>query len=64
MDLDLHAPETSFDLVAARGEEPTDEFYARLTVPPPQMVSGFASFMRKSCGYDQKERKWFHGTKR
>jgi hemoglobin-like flavoprotein len=30
MDLDLQALETSFDLIAPRGEELIDEFYARL----------------------------------
>jgi hypothetical protein len=64
MDLDLHALETRSDLVAPRGAELMDEFYARLTFPPRQMVSGLTSFTRKSCVYDQKERKRFHGTKR
>ena len=64
MDLDLHAPETSFDLVAPCGEQLIDEFYARLAVPPPQIVSGFTSFTRQFCGYDHKERKRSNGTKR
>ena len=42
MDLDLHALETSFDLVAPRGEELIDEFYARLFQTAPAVMPLFA----------------------
>ena len=42
MELDLHALETSFDLVAPRGEELIDEFYARLFQTAPAVVPLFA----------------------
>ena len=35
MSLDLEALETSFDLVAPRGDELMDEFYARLFMAAP-----------------------------
>ena len=35
MSLDLEALETSFDLVAPRGDELMDEFYARLFAAAP-----------------------------
>jgi hemoglobin-like flavoprotein len=41
MDLDLHALETSFDLVAPRGEELIDEFYARLFEIAPAVMPLF-----------------------
>ncbi|MGN6168144.1 MAG: globin family protein [Solirubrobacteraceae bacterium] len=37
MDLDLHALETSFDLIAPRGDELIDEFYARLFQAAPSV---------------------------
>ena len=43
MDLDLHALETSFDLVAPRGEELMDEFYARLFEAAPAVMPLFAA---------------------
>ncbi len=36
--MDLHAPETSFDLVAPRGEELIDEFYVRLFEAAPAVM--------------------------
>ena len=42
MDLDLDALETSFDLVAPRGDELMDEFYARLFDAAPAVISLFA----------------------
>jgi hemoglobin-like flavoprotein len=42
MDLDLHALKTSFDLVAPRGEELMDEFYARLFATAPAVLPLFA----------------------
>lgn len=42
MDLDLHALETSFDLVAPRGEDLIDEFYARLFETAPEVTPLFA----------------------
>jgi hemoglobin-like flavoprotein len=42
MDLELHALETSFDLVAPRGDELMDEFYARLFEQAPAVVPLFA----------------------
>jgi hemoglobin-like flavoprotein len=41
MDLDLYALETSFDLVAPRGEELMDEFYARLFETAPAVMPLF-----------------------
>ena len=41
MDLDVHALETSFDLVAPRGEELIDEFYARLFEAAPAVMPLF-----------------------
>jgi hemoglobin-like flavoprotein len=43
MDLDLDALTTSFDIVAARGEELMDEFYARLFHAAPGVRPLFAS---------------------
>ena len=43
MDLDLHALETSFDLIAPRGEELMDEFYARLFEAAPAVMPLFAA---------------------
>ena len=43
MDLDLHALETSFDLVAPHGEELMDEFYARLFDAAPAVKPLFAA---------------------
>jgi methyl-accepting chemotaxis protein len=43
MDLDLHALETSFDLIAPRGEELMDEFYARLFEAAPAVTPLFAT---------------------
>jgi nitric oxide dioxygenase len=43
MDLDLHALTTSFDLIAPRGEELMDEFYARLFEAAPAVRPLFAS---------------------
>ena len=43
MDLDLHALETSFDLIAPRGEELMDEFYARLFEAAPTVMPLFAA---------------------
>ena len=42
MSLDLHALETSFDLVAPRGDELMDEFYARLFEAAPAVIPLFA----------------------
>jgi hemoglobin-like flavoprotein len=42
MELDLHALETSFDLIAPRGEELMDEFYARLFEAAPVVIPLFA----------------------
>ena len=41
MDLDLHALETTFDLIAPRGEELIDEFYARLFETAPAVMPLF-----------------------
>jgi hemoglobin-like flavoprotein len=43
MSLDLRALETSFDLVAPRGDELMDEFYARLFETAPAVKPLFAS---------------------
>jgi hemoglobin-like flavoprotein len=43
MDLDPHALETSFDLIALRGEELMDVFYARLFEAAPAVVPLFAT---------------------
>ena len=43
MSLDLHALETSFDLVAPRGEELMDVFYARLFAAAPAVKPLFAT---------------------
>jgi len=43
MNLDLEALETSFDLVAARGDELMDVFYARLFAAAPAVKPLFAS---------------------
>ena len=43
MSLDLHALETSFDLVAPRGEELMDVFYARLFAAAPAVKPLFAN---------------------
>jgi hemoglobin-like flavoprotein len=42
MALDLHALETSFDLVAPRGDELVDTFYARLFTTAPAVKPLFA----------------------
>ena len=42
MDLDLHALETSFDLVAPRGEELIDNFYASLFETAPEVTPLFS----------------------
>ena len=42
MTLDLNALETSFDLIAPRGEELMDEFYTRLFEAAPAVVPLFA----------------------
>jgi len=43
MNLDLEALETSFDVVAPRGEELMDEFYARLFEAAPAVMPLFAA---------------------
>jgi len=43
MNLDLDALETSFDLIAPRGEELIDEFYARLFKSAPAVMPLFAN---------------------
>ena len=43
MNLDLEALETSFDLVAARGDELMDVFYARLFAAAPEVKPLFAA---------------------
>jgi hemoglobin-like flavoprotein len=43
MNLDLHALESSFDLVAPRGEQLMDEFYARLFDAAPAVIPLFAN---------------------
>lgn len=43
MDLDAHALETSFDLVALRGEELMDKFYSGLFERAPSLTAFFAS---------------------
>ena len=43
MNLDLQALETSFDVVAPRGEELVDEFYRRLFEAAPAVVPLFAN---------------------
>jgi len=47
MSLDLAALETSFDLVAPRGEELMDEFYARLFAAAPAVRTLFPRDMEK-----------------
>lgn len=42
MNLDLEALETSFDVVAPRGEELVDEFYSRLFEAAPAVMPLFA----------------------
>src|SRR5256885_6789465 len=46
MSLDLEALETSFDLVAPRGDELMDEFYARLFTRAPSVRSLFPRDMK------------------
>ena len=46
MSLDLEALETSFDLVAPRGDELMDEFYARLFTAAPSVRPLFPSDMK------------------
>ena len=46
MGLDLEALETSFDLVAPRGDELMDEFYARLFTAAPSVRPLFPSDMK------------------
>ena len=43
MDVDVQALETSFDLVAPRGDELMDEFYSRLFDAAPAVVPLFAT---------------------
>ena len=43
MNLDLEALETSFDLVAPRGDELMDVFYARLFAAAPEVTPLFAA---------------------
>ena len=43
MDLDLHALETSFDIVAPRGDELMDEFYRGLFEAAPAVMPLFAN---------------------
>ena len=47
MSLDLEALETSFDLVAPRGDELMDEFYARLFAAAPAVKPLFPNDMKK-----------------
>ena len=47
MDLDLEALETSFDLVAPRGDELMDEFYARLFAAAPAVRPLFPDDMQR-----------------
>jgi nitric oxide dioxygenase len=47
MSLDLQALETSFDLVAPRGDELMDEFYARLFAAAPGVRPLFPDDMRR-----------------
>ena len=47
MSLDLEALETSFDLVAPRGDELMDEFYARLFAAAPAVKPLFPTDMKK-----------------
>jgi hemoglobin-like flavoprotein len=51
MSLDLNALETSFDLVAPRGEELVDEFYARLfeTAPAVKPLFAHTDFKRQKA---------------
>ena len=48
MTLDLDALETSFDLVAPRGDELMDEFYARLFAAAPAVKPLFPDDMRQA----------------
>jgi hemoglobin-like flavoprotein len=47
MSLDLEALETSFDLVAPRGDELMDEFYSRLFAAEPEVQSLYPRDMKK-----------------
>jgi nitric oxide dioxygenase len=47
MSLDLEALETSFDLIAPRGDELMDEFYARLFAAAPAVRPLFPTDMKK-----------------
>jgi hemoglobin-like flavoprotein len=47
MPLNLHALETSFDLVAPRGDELMDEFYSRLFAAAPAVKSLFPADLRR-----------------
>ena len=47
MSLDLEALETSFDLVAPRGDELMDDFYARLFAAAPAVKPLFPTDMKK-----------------
>jgi methyl-accepting chemotaxis protein len=47
MSLDINTLETSFDLIAPRGDELMDEFYARLFESAPSVRSLFAHDMSK-----------------
>jgi hemoglobin-like flavoprotein len=47
MNLDLHALEESFDLVAPRGDELMDEFYSRLFAAAPAVRPLFPEDMRR-----------------
>ena len=46
MSLDVHALETSFDLIAPRGDELMDEFYARLFTAAPSVRPLFPTDMK------------------
>ena len=47
MSLDVDALETSFDLVAAQGDELMDEFYSRLFTAAPEVKGLFPDDLRK-----------------
>ena len=47
MNLDLESLETSFDLVASRGDELMDEFYSRLFAAEPEVQSLYPRDMKK-----------------
>jgi hemoglobin-like flavoprotein len=47
MSLNLNALETSFDLIAPRGDELMDEFYGRLFATAPSVRPLFPNDMRR-----------------